>query len=102
MSFEVFPAIDLRAGRVVRLYQGDYQRETIFADDPVAVARQWVALGARWLHLVDLDGAAAGTPRATRRPSAPSARPSPFLSSWVAACAARKPWRQRLRTGSTG
>ncbi|MCL6648087.1 MAG: 1-(5-phosphoribosyl)-5-[(5-phosphoribosylamino)methylideneamino]imidazole-4-carboxamide isomerase [Chloroflexi bacterium] len=63
MSFEVFPAIDLRAGRVVRLYQGDYQRETIFADDPVAVARQWVALGARWLHLVDLDGAAAGTPR---------------------------------------
>ncbi|MCS6802961.1 MAG: 1-(5-phosphoribosyl)-5-[(5-phosphoribosylamino)methylideneamino]imidazole-4-carboxamide isomerase [Chloroflexota bacterium] len=62
MTFEVIPAVDLRGGRVVRLVQGDYARELVFADDPVAVAEQWVAAGARRLHLVDLDGAAAGYP----------------------------------------
>jgi len=59
---EVWPAIDLRAGRCVRLQQGDYQRETIFGDDPGAMARHWVAEGARRLHVVDLDGARAGRP----------------------------------------
>ena len=58
----VFPAIDLLGGRCVRLVQGDYQRETVFSDDPVAVARQWVEQGADRLHLVDLDGAKAGRP----------------------------------------
>src|SRR5205823_8742221 len=62
-SFEVIPAIDLRAGRAVRLYQGDYARETVYADDPVAVARAWAAGGAPRLHVVDLDGARAGEPR---------------------------------------
>jgi phosphoribosylformimino-5-aminoimidazole carboxamide ribotide isomerase len=62
MTFEVIPAIDLRGGRVVRLVQGDYDREIVFSDDPVAVAERWVAAGARRLHLVDLDGAAAGCP----------------------------------------
>jgi phosphoribosylformimino-5-aminoimidazole carboxamide ribotide isomerase len=62
MRFEVIPAIDLRAGRVVRLLQGDYDRETVFSDDPVATAERWVAAGATRLHLVDLDGAAAGCP----------------------------------------
>jgi phosphoribosylformimino-5-aminoimidazole carboxamide ribotide isomerase len=61
-SFEVIPAIDLRAGRAVRLYQGDYARETVYADDPVAVARAWAAGGAPRLHVVDLDGARAGEP----------------------------------------
>ena len=60
---EVIPAIDLRGGRCVRLYQGDYARETVFSDDPVAVARRWEGLGALRLHLVDLDGAEAGEPR---------------------------------------
>jgi len=62
VNFQVIPAIDLRAGRCVRLFQGEYARETVFADDPVAVARRWEAEGARRLHLVDLDGARAGRP----------------------------------------
>lgn len=56
-AFEVLPAIDLRGGRVVRLLRGDFSRETVYGDDPVAVARAFVADGARWLHVVDLDGA---------------------------------------------
>ena len=58
----VLPAIDLRGGRCVRLYQGDYSRETLFSDDPVAVAIGWQAAGARMLHIVDLDGALDGMP----------------------------------------
>jgi len=57
---EIWPAIDLRGGKCVRLQQGDYNRETIFADDVAAMARQWVDQGARHLHLVDLDGARDG------------------------------------------
>jgi len=60
MNFEVTPAIDLRGGRVVRLRQGDYARETVFADDPLELARRYAAEGAKWLHVVDLDGARAG------------------------------------------
>ena len=59
---QILPAIDIRGGRCVRLRQGDYQRETVFAADPVAVARRWAADGAERLHLVDLDGARAGRP----------------------------------------
>lgn len=59
---ELWPAIDLRGGKCVRLLQGDYARETVFGDDPLAMARQFVAGGARRLHIVDLDGAKAGTP----------------------------------------
>ena len=59
---EVWPAIDLRGGSCVRLKQGDYRRETVFGDDPAAMARHWVALGAERLHLVDLDGAREGRP----------------------------------------
>jgi phosphoribosylformimino-5-aminoimidazole carboxamide ribotide isomerase len=58
----VIPAIDLRGGQCVRLRQGDYDRETVFDADPVAVARRWVDQGAVYLHLVDLDGAKAGRP----------------------------------------
>ncbi len=57
---EIIPAIDLRNGKCVRLFQGDYQRETVFNDDPLKVARQWQAMGAQRLHIVDLDGARAG------------------------------------------
>jgi phosphoribosylformimino-5-aminoimidazole carboxamide ribotide isomerase len=59
---EIWPAIDLRGGKCVRLKQGDYQRETVFGEDPAAMARHWVGLGARLLHLVDLDGAREGRP----------------------------------------
>lgn len=59
---EVIPAIDLRGGRCVRLQQGDYGRETVFGDDPVAMAEHWAAEGATRLHLVDLDGARSGRP----------------------------------------
>jgi phosphoribosylformimino-5-aminoimidazole carboxamide ribotide isomerase len=58
----IWPAIDLRGGKCVRLRQGDYQRETVFGDDPVAMARQWVEQGADCLHLVDLDAARGGDP----------------------------------------
>ncbi len=57
---EILPAIDLRAGHCVRLTQGDYDRETVFDDDPAAVARRWADQGARRLHVVDLDGARDG------------------------------------------
>jgi phosphoribosylformimino-5-aminoimidazole carboxamide ribotide isomerase len=59
-GFEPIPAIDVRDGRVVRLAQGDYARETRFDADPLALARDYAAQGARWLHLVDLDAARAG------------------------------------------
>ena len=57
---DILPAIDLRAGKCVRLLQGDYSRQIDYADDPVAVAGQFEQAGARWLHLVDLDGAREG------------------------------------------
>ena len=59
-DFVVIPAIDLRGGRVVRLYQGDYARQTDYAVEPLALARTYAAAGARWLHVVDLDGAQQG------------------------------------------
>jgi len=59
---ELWPAIDLRGGRCVRLLQGDYARETVFGEDPLAVVRQFVAAGASRLHIVDLDGAREGVP----------------------------------------
>ena len=58
---QIWPAIDLRGGKCVRLQQGDYNRETVFGDDPAAMARRWVDEGAEFLHLVDLDGARDGT-----------------------------------------
>ena len=57
---EVIPAIDIRGGKAVRLFQGDYGRETVFNDSPVDAARQWLDLGATRLHVVDLDGAKTG------------------------------------------
>jgi phosphoribosylformimino-5-aminoimidazole carboxamide ribotide isomerase len=59
---DLFPAIDLRDGRCVRLYQGDYAQETVYADDPVAQAQAFAAGGARWIHVVDLDAARTGDP----------------------------------------
>jgi phosphoribosylformimino-5-aminoimidazole carboxamide ribotide isomerase len=56
-EFIVYPAIDLRGGKVVRLAQGDLARQTVYGDDPAAVARRWLADGATWLHVVNLDGA---------------------------------------------
>ncbi len=55
--FIIYPAIDLRRGAVVRLQHGDPQRQTIFGDDPRAAAERWAAAGARWLHVINLDGA---------------------------------------------
>ena len=58
----VYPAIDLRGGRCVRLVEGDFERETAYDADPVDAARRWVDAGAEWLHVVDLDGAVVGEP----------------------------------------
>ena len=57
---EIIPAIDLRGGKCVRLYQGDYGQQTVFDEEPTAVALRWHSQGAKWLHIVDLDGAAVG------------------------------------------
>jgi len=59
---EIWPAIDLRGGKCVRLKQGDYGRETVFGEDPAAMAQHWCQQGARRMHLVDLDGARDGRP----------------------------------------
>jgi len=56
-AFALYPAIDLRGGRVVRLHQGDFDQETVYDDDPVAVAQSFEAAGAPWIHVVDLDAA---------------------------------------------
>lgn len=61
-SMQLYPAIDIRGGKCVRLRQGDYNDETVFDDDPVKMAVRWKEQGAEWLHLVDLDGAKAGHP----------------------------------------
>jgi phosphoribosylformimino-5-aminoimidazole carboxamide ribotide isomerase len=60
--FEILPSIDIRGGRVVDLFQGDFARETVYRDAAEAVAERFVAAGARWIHVVDLDGARAGEP----------------------------------------
>jgi phosphoribosylformimino-5-aminoimidazole carboxamide ribotide isomerase len=59
---DIYPAIDLLGGRVVRLRKGDYDEKTVYGDDPIAVARDFVEAGARWIHVVDLDAARSGDP----------------------------------------
>lgn len=59
---ELYPAIDLRGGRCVRLVEGDFDQETVYGDDPVAVARSFAEVGAKWIHVVDLDAARTGDP----------------------------------------
>lgn len=81
---DLYPAIDLRGGRVVRLRQGDYADETVYGDDPVAVAVAFADAGARWIHVVDLDAARSG--EATNRPV-------------VAAIADAVAGRSRVQTG---
>jgi phosphoribosylformimino-5-aminoimidazole carboxamide ribotide isomerase len=59
----IIPAVDIRGGKCVRLHQGDYAQETVYGEDPAAMARRWIDQGAKFLHLVDLDGARDGSPR---------------------------------------
>lgn len=61
-SFTIYPAIDIRGGKCVRLVQGDYDRETVYHDSPVEAAKAWESQGGSYIHLVDLDGAKAGHP----------------------------------------
>ena len=62
MTVDLYPAIDLLGGRAVRLRQGDYDDETVYGDDPVAIAEGFAEAGARWIHVVDLDAARSGSP----------------------------------------
>ncbi|WP_404468901.1 1-(5-phosphoribosyl)-5-[(5-phosphoribosylamino)methylideneamino]imidazole-4-carboxamide isomerase [Sutcliffiella horikoshii] len=62
MSFTIYPAIDMRGGKCVRLLQGDYSKETVYGDSPFDMAKTFVEQGAEWIHMVDLDGAKAGSP----------------------------------------
>ena len=64
-AFQLLPAIDLRDGRVVRLAEGDFARETVYGSDPAEAARGFAAAGAKWIHVVDLDGARDGARRQT-------------------------------------
>lgn len=84
MNVDLYPAIDVRAGRVVRLAQGDYDRETVYGDDAVGVATSFADAGAPWVHIVDLDAARTGDP--VNRPV-------------IAAVAAALRGRARLQTG---
>lgn len=65
-TMQIIPAIDIRGGKCVRLIQGKFDQETVFADDPVQMARHWQSLGAQRLHVVDLDGAKTGQPLNTK------------------------------------
>jgi len=65
-GFTVYPAIDLHLGKVVRLAQGDLERQTVYGDDPAAAARRWLEAGASWLHVVNLDGAFENPDQANR------------------------------------
>jgi len=59
----IYPAVDIRGGKCVRLYQGEFDKEKIYSDDPFQMAKKWESKGAEFLHLVDLDGAEVGLPR---------------------------------------
>lgn len=103
---ELWPAIDLRGGRCVRLLQGDYDRETVFGDDPVAMVERFRAGGSRRLHVVDLDGAKAGSPvqaaligRMVRAAGMP-VQLGGGIRSLEAACAYAEAGVQRLVVGS--
>ena len=87
---QIWPAIDLRGGKCVRLEQGDYGRETVFGDDPAAMARHLVEAGAECLHLVDLDGARDGKPVNLAEHSGDSSRRSTCRANWAAAFATRR------------
>ena len=87
---QVIPAVDLRGGRCVRLYQGQLERETVYGDDPVAVASRWESLGAKMLHVVDLDGAFRG--RSGKAPSPPSEGSCRSHSRWAAASVPGMTW----------
>ena len=65
MSLEIVPSIDLRGGRVVRLQQGDYDRQLNYDVDPITTAQSFKQAGANWMHIVDLDGAKQGSPTQT-------------------------------------
>jgi len=60
---QILPSIDLRGGKVVRLVRGEFDKETVYSEDPVAIAKEWEAGGARWIHVVDLEGALKGDPK---------------------------------------
>jgi phosphoribosylformimino-5-aminoimidazole carboxamide ribotide isomerase len=77
---DLYPAIDLRGGRCVRLVEGDFDRETVYGDDPVAVARGFAGEGARWIHVVDLDAARTGVPANTRAVEAVAGLGAPGVS----------------------
>jgi phosphoribosylformimino-5-aminoimidazole carboxamide ribotide isomerase len=95
--FTVYPAIDLRNGQVVRLRQGDPAQQTVYSDNPVAVAKHWVSEGATWLHVVNLDGAfgdqtaARANRRASHRLGAQASRPHAAGSSHHLGARASRP-----------
>src|SRR5680860_1639097 len=97
----LLPAVDIRDGRAVRLRQGRFEDETVYADEPLEAARSFVDAGARWLHVVDLDGARKGAPairsRCSRFAGAPLRAPSRSTT-----CSQRAPASTKERAASSG
>ena len=83
----LYPAIDISEGKAVRLVKGDFDAVTVYDDDPLDAARTWVKEGARFLHVVDLDGARHGSPQNLAPPGADHARSCRCRSSTAVDCA---------------
>ena len=98
---ELFPAIDLRNGKCVRLHQGDYGQETIYGDDPVAQALAFADAGAGWIHVVDLEQPAPAC-RRTAMSLPPLRRPCPSPCRPVVACATGMPRSRSLTLAWSG
>ena len=95
----LYPAIDISEGKAVRLRQGDFDEKTVYRDDPLEAARAWVDAGARFLHVVDLDGAQGGAAAEPRAPRAHHARARRARSSTAAACGRCRPCATRCAPG---
>jgi len=96
----IYPAIDIKGGRCVRLTQGRADQETVYAENPADVAAQFKAAGSAWVHVVDLDGAFAGEPRNLDRVAASSR--SGCKCSWAAECGHGPRWKRRSRSECAG
>lgn len=92
--FTLYPAIDLKGGRCVRLTQGRADAATIYRDNPAEVAGEFAAAGAAWIHVVDLDGAFTGAPQNAAAVAA-IAKVLRRACSWAAGCVPVKRWRRR-------
>ena len=86
----LYPAIDILEGKAVRLVQGRFEDKTVYQDDPLEAARSWVEAGARFLHVVDLDGARSAPARRASRTAVSDRRPPPYYTGMPVPCTIRR------------